>query len=377
MSNKKILFLIRSLNYGGAERQLVALARGIHERGHQVVVAAFYQDGPLEHDLHEAGVPVISLGKRKRWDVFPFLLRLVRLIRCEKPDILHGYLSEANLLTILLKPLFPRIKMVWGVRASNTDLNQYDWLARFLFPVQCFFSRFADIIIVNSNAGRDYHQKHGFPNRKMVVIPNGIDTQIFKPDAGARIRIRAEWGIKEDEKLIGLVARLDPMKDHPVFLRAAAILTKERQDVRLVCIGDGPEPYKAELKRLSGELGLENKLLWTGTRSDMPFVYNALDIATSSSYGEGFPNVIGEAMACGVPCVVTDVGDSALIVGESGIVVPPKNSELLKLALLRMLSRIETQNNFTHREMCRSRIIKNFSESNLINTTLNSIKEIL
>lgn len=330
MSNKKILFLIRSLNYGGAERQLVALSKGLHERGHKVVVAVFYQSGPLERDLHEAGVSVIILDKHKRWDVFPFLLRLVRLIRCEKPDIVHGYLPVPNLLTILLKPLFPPIKMVWGVRASNMDLSQYDRLSRFLFRIECFFSRFADIIIVNSNAGKEYHQKHGFPGKKMVVIPNGIDTEIFKPDAEARNRIRAEWGIKEDEILIGLVARLDPMKDHPTFLRAASILARERGDVRFMCIGDGPESYKTELQRLSDKLGLENTLIWAGTRVDMPSVYSALDIATSSSYGEGFPNVIGEAMACGVPCVVTDVGDSAWIVGETGVVVPYKNPEALK-----------------------------------------------
>lgn len=372
----KILFLIRSLNYGGAQRQLVTLVKGLHERGHQVVVAAFYQDGPLEQDLHEAGVPVIILDKRKRWDVFPFLWRLICLVHREKPDILHGYLFEANLLTTLLKPMFPRIRMIWGVRASNMDLSQYDWLSRLLFRVACFFSRFADIIIVNSNAGRDYHQRHGFPNSKMVVIPNGIDTEIFKPDAEARIRIRAEWGIKENEILIGLVARLDPMKDHPVFLRAAAILAKDRGDVRFVCIGDGPEPYKTELKRLSDQLGLENKLLWAGLRSDMSSVYSALDIATSSSsYGEGFPNVIGEAMACGVPCVVTDVGDSAWITGNAGIVAPPKNPELFAQALVRMLDKISDSCDFTLRELCRRRIVENFSVSHLITATLNSIQQ--
>lgn len=368
MSNKKILFLISTLTYGGAERQLVALAKGLHERGHKVVVVVFYHGGPLERDLHEAGVSVIILGKRKRWDVFPFLLRLVRLIRCEKPDILHGYLPVSNLLTILFKPLFPRIKMVWGVRASNMDLSQYDWLTRFLFTIECFFSRFADTIIVNSNTGRDYHQKRGFPNRKMVVILNGIDTEIFKPDAEARTRIRAEWGIKENEKLIGLVARLDPMKDHPTFLEAAAILVKERKDVHFICVGDGSSDYRKKLHTLSKELGLTDRLIWAGTREDMPAEYNALDIATSSSYGEGFPNVIGEAMACGVPCVVTDVGDSAWIVGDTGIVLAPKSPEsivkgwnsLLSLDLTKMMSL---------KEKVRRRVIENTSVQKMVYNT--------
>lgn len=369
MSNKKILFLTRSLNYGGAERQLVALAKGLHERRHKVEVAVFYHGGPLERDLQEAGVPVISLGKRKRWDVFPFLWRLICLVYREKPDILHGYLFEANLLTILLKPMFPRVRMIWGVRASNVDLSQYDWLARLLFRVACFFSRFADTIIVNSNAGKEYHQKRGFPEKKMVVIPNGIDTEIFKPDAGSGTRIRTEWGIKEDEKVIGLVARLDPMKDHPTFLEAAAILVKERKDVRFVCVGDGPDLYKSRLRELSCKYGLETKLIWTGTRSDMPFVYNTLDIATSSSsYGEGFPNVIGEAMACGVPCVVTDVGDSGWIVGDTGIVLAPKSpgsivmgwNSLLSLDLTKMMSL---------KEKVRRRVIENMSVQKMVYNT--------
>lgn len=372
----KIIFLIRSLNYGGAERQLVTLAKSLHELSYFVLVAVFYSEGPLEKDLREAGVQVVILDKRGRWDVFPFLWRLVRLVWREKPDIIQGYLPVPNLLTILLKPLFPRIRMVWGVRASNMDLSRYDWLARLVFRIECFFSRFADLIIVNSNAGRNYHLKHGFPESKMVVIPNGIDTEQFKPDFAARARLRAEWGIKEHEKLIGIVARLDPMKDHPTFLRAAAILAKEREDVRFVCVGDGPEPYSSEMKELSRECGLEGKLIWTGVCNDMPAVYNALDIVSSSSYGEGFPNVVGEAMACGVPCIVTDVGDSALIVGETGIVVPPKNSQTLANGLMVMLKNLNNNPSLLN-EQVRKRIISQFNQESLVDKTAEVLNIIL
>jgi glycosyltransferase involved in cell wall biosynthesis len=259
-------------------------------------------------------------------------------VRHEKPEILHGYMPVPNLLAVLLKPLFPRIRMVWGVRASNVDLSRYDRLSRVVFRLECFFSRFADLIIVNSHAGRDYHLKHGFPEGKMVVVHNGIDTERFIPSPEARSRVRKEWGIADNEKLIGIVARLDPMKDHPTFLKAASLLAKEQDNVRFVCVGDGPEPYKSELKRLSRELGLESKLIWAGAHSDMPAVYNAMDVAASSSFGEGFSNVIGEAMACGVPCVATDVGDSALIVGDAGAIAPPRNPEALARSLGQMLS---------------------------------------
>ncbi|OQW92595.1 MAG: group 1 glycosyl transferase [Thiotrichaceae bacterium IS1] len=355
----KIILLIRSLNYGGAERQLTVLAKGLHQRGHQVKVAVFYAGGPLETDLGEAGIPIIHLNKQSRWEIFGFMLRLVRTIKQEQPNVLHGYLGIPNILTALLKPFLTHTKIVWGVRASNVDLNRYGWLAQFSYRIECWLSRFADLIICNSHAGMKYATQHGFPGNKMVVIPNGIDTERFRPDLEARRRIRSEWAVADNEILIGLVARLDPMKDHPTFLKAVALLAKERQDVRFVCVGDGPALYKAKLHALAHQLELDDKLIWAGARRDMPAVYNALDIASSSSYGEGFPNVVAEAMACGVPCVVTDVGDSAWIVGNTGKVVPhsiPKEltkawqsylEEDLKQRGFRSRNRIEEQFNLT------------------------------
>jgi glycosyltransferase involved in cell wall biosynthesis len=364
-----ITFLIRSLNYGGSEGQLVALARELHERRHRVVVVVFYPGGPLEKELREAGVAVRGLDKRGRWDLAGFLLRLVRLLHEEKPDVLHGYLGSPNILTVLLKPIFPRTRMVWGVRASNMDLDRYDWLARLHYKVERRLSRFADLIVVNSRAGLNHAIANGFPKNKMVVVPNGLDTKRFSPDPEARRRVRAEWGVAESEELIGLVGRLDPMKDHPTFLRAAALLVRERGNVRFVCVGDGPADYRRELHALGEGLGLAQRLIWAGARGDMPAVYNALDIATSASYGEGFPNVVGEAMACGVPCVATDVGDSASIVGETGVVVPPKNPEALatgwKISLGRDRSEMALK--------ARLRVEENFSVERLVERTEKAI----
>ncbi|MDH4220896.1 MAG: glycosyltransferase, partial [Candidatus Aminicenantes bacterium] len=188
--------------------------------------------------------------------------------------------------------------------------------------------------------------QRGFPERKLVVIHNGIETDRFFTDLEARARIRAQWGVREGEKLIGIVARFDPMKDHVTFIRAAALLSNQRPDVRFVCVGNGQEPYKSELYSLSHKLSLDDKLIWVGAREDMPSVYNALDIAVSSSYEEGFPNVIVEAMACGVPCVVTDVGDSAMIVGNEGVVVPPRDSDALLAGLSQAMNRVKPDRSF-------------------------------
>ncbi|MDQ2799318.1 MAG: glycosyltransferase, partial [Armatimonadota bacterium] len=190
-------------------------------------------------------------------------------------------------------------------------------------------------------------------------------TEKFSPDLAARRRLRAAWGIQEEEILIGHVGRLDPMKDHPTFLRAAAALARERERLRFVCIGDGSAPYREELHALGRQLGLEHCLIWAGPRSDMPAVQNALDIAVSSSIGEGFPNVIGEAMACGVPCVVTDVGDSAWIVGETGIVVPSSNPDALANGLRKLLDADRS----THAQQVRGRIVENFGIRRLSQST--------
>ncbi|MDR4499804.1 MAG: glycosyltransferase [Candidatus Scalindua sp.] len=368
MSKKKILFLTRTLNYGGAERQLVSLAQGLHKNGLYVRVVVLYPEIPLAKELFSSGVPVTILNKRGRWDVIGFIWRLVRLVQCECPHIIYGFLPVPNLLTIILKFFFRRTIMVWGIRASNLDMSFYDWLGRLIFKIQCIFSRFSNLIIVNSNAGFDYHLKHGFPKTKMVVIPNGIDTNRFKPNIKERERVRAAWGIKEHEKLIGLVARLDPMKDHITFVSAAAILAKERKDVKFVCIGSGPETYKSKIKNISRKLGLERKLVWEDSRIDIQFIYNALDIATSSSFGEGFSNVLGEAMACGTPCVGTDVGDSAWIIGKTGVVVPPKNPNAL-LEGWKILLTLPMQKLAHLSEDARRRIIENFSVSKMIQTT--------
>lgn len=326
----KIAFLIRDLNYGGAQRQLVTLVKALAQQGFDTTILCFYPDGPLEKNLKDSQVKIISLDKRGRWDFFSFFLRLIHHLKEIRPNVLHGYLSESNLMTIFTKPFFPSIRIIWGVRVSDVNLIYSDWLSRVNFQWECFFSSFADLIIVNSKAGRDYHIAHRFPADKMVVIPNGIDTERFKPDREARVKLRSQWGILEETILIGLVGRLAPMKDHPTFLRAATLLCKDRQDVSFVCVGTGPEDYTQELYHLAEQLGISEKVIWAGSRADMAVVYNALDILSSSSaYGEGFANVIGEAMACGVPCVVTDVGDSAWIVENTGIVVPPQNPEAL------------------------------------------------
>jgi len=364
----KIIFLVRSLNYGGSERQVVLLAKGLKERGHSIIVAVFYMEGEFERELNESKVRVHLLEKGGRWDAVGFFFRLGAFIRREKPDVLYSLLAIPNILSLLVKLFCPSIRVVWGLRASNVELKHYDWVIGFSYFLERKLSPFVPTIIVNSRAGQTYAGLKGFPSEKMIVISNGIDTEEFRPDPSVRKRLRELWGVSDSEILIGLVGRLDPMKDHPTFLKAAALLLRERKDVRYVCVGDGLPAYRLQLQELNKDLGLDHWLVWAGARDDMAAVYNAMDFAcSSSSFGEGFSNVIGEAMACGVPCVVTDVGDSAWIVGPTGEVVPIRNPQALVDGWRRMLGRLHDQPSF--RLEARDRIVQHFGlESLLVKT---------
>lgn len=367
--SENILFFIRSLNAGGAERQLVITAKGLVARGHKVTVLTFYKGGFYADELTDTKVQLLSLHKRGRWDLLAFFYRLFVVLRQQAPDVIYSFLGTANILTVLLRPFIPPTRVIWGVRASNMDLDQYDWLSRWSYRVECRLARFADVIVTNSHAGLEHALTHGFPRKIMAVIPNGIDTGHFHPNKSAGERVRKEWNIAEDEQLIGVVGRIDPMKGLPTFLEAAVLAKQQGLKMRFVCIGDGKAAYKNTIHKLATTLGLDDVLIWAGRRSDMVAVYNALDIASSSSsYGEGFPNVIGEAMSCGIPCVVTDVGDSALVVGKTGLVVPAENSGALSAAWLEMLS-LDTAKFDGLSAAVRIRVVSEFSVSALLEST--------
>jgi glycosyltransferase involved in cell wall biosynthesis len=360
-----VLFLVRSLEVGGAERQLVVLALGLLHTGHAVDVAVFYGGGELESELRGAGIAVHDLRKRGRWDNVALGWRVGRLVRRLRPDVLHGYLGGANIAAAVMRWMYPGVRVAWRIAASYVDLARFDRAARWTYGIEARLARLADLVVVNSRAGRNYCLQRGFPAATLQVVPNGIDSSRFRRDEPGRARLRAEWNVRDDECLVGIVARLDPMKDHPTFLRAAAQLAQSRNGVRFVCVGDGATEYAASLRRLATQLGLDDVLTWAGARSDMAAVYSALDVLCSSSYGEGFPNAIGEAMCCGVPCVATDVGDCNWIIGNTGVLVAAKNADALRNGLLELVNRDAGQRRALG-EQARARIAGHFDRGALI-----------
>jgi len=373
-----IFFLIRSLNIGGTERQLIELVKGLDKNTYEITVGLFYDGGILREELTAMeGVKLLPLYKSGRWDLIRFCTRLITILSRSKPHILYSFLPDANLVGLISGRITRVKQIVWGVRASNMNVSRYDWLARMSLRLSAFLSRFPDAIITNSFAGLRFHKDIGYKTERMKVIPNGIDTKLFKPDHLSGFRLRDEWGIDEEMITIGLVGRLDPMKDHATFLRAVKIFDQKECSVRFVCVGDGKEPYKSEIHFLCRRLGVNGSIIWAGERCDMTAVYNSMDIVTSSSsFGEGFPNVIGEAMACGVPCVVTDIGDSAIIVGETGIVVPPEDPQSLADGWRSMLKRLNDKS-YSIKERARTRIVSHYNSEIFIQKTSKKFLDLL
>ena len=366
----RILFFIGRLGIGGTERQIAQLALRFSQFDHQITLVTLYPGGQnwiWLGDRNTSKLSVLSLYNRKKvnglltfcqlvWAV----VRLRHLIRKKHINVLYSNLYMTNLIAWFACLGLKRILLVWGIRASNMTLN---WKRFIPFKICRWLSFRVSLLIANSRAGLAYHESQGYKARRHVVIYNGIDTNHFKPDQKAGERIRTQWCVGDNEKLIGIVGRLDPVKGYDTFIKAAALLVKERKDLRFVCVGDGPELYKSELIAMSSSLGLNDRMIWTGALADMQTVYSSFDVVASSSKGEGFANVIGEAMACDVPCVVTDVGDSAWIVGDTGVVVPPQDpialAQGLKTALENDLNVISP----------RRRIIEQFSLERLLHRT--------
>lgn len=322
----KIMLFIRSLGLGGAERQLLILADRLSE-SHEVTILTFYdQVGYDQSFLRNGKYSLISLSKRGRWDILGFLARFLFVVKRERPDIIYAFMSTASVVSVFSKLLLPRIAVVWGVRSSNMNLNLYGVLPRVFRWLECKMSALSDLVISNSLSGCEQAISDGFLSRNMLVIPNGIDTNYFAYSEMAREQIRCECDIPMDAFVIGTVARHDPMKGLENLLAAASEFLKTKKNVYFLMVGSGTSEYTQNLKNIAKSLEIEYCVRWVGKSSVVKPYYSAMDLFTSSSiFGEGFSNAIGEAMATGLPVVVTDVGDSKKIVGHSGFVVEPNS----------------------------------------------------
>jgi glycosyltransferase involved in cell wall biosynthesis len=255
--------------------------------------------------------------------------RLAGWLRYDKPDLLQTWLYHADLLGILAARVARIRVVVWNIRNSELELSQYRRLSGWVVRICSWLSGWPQAVICNSHAGRDFHARFGYRPSCWMVIPNGINTEVFKPDLEAYRSLRRELGLAPDTVLIGQVARYHPMKNQTGFLAAAGELLRTGGDAHFVMVGQDIGEENADLVEAVRQQGLTGRVHMLGRQEAMPRIEAALEILTSASFGEGFPNVVAEAMACGVPCVVTDVGDSALLVGGTGKIIPPRDTHAI------------------------------------------------
>ncbi len=365
--DRPVWLVIRSLERGGAERQAAVLAAGLARRGIEVRVLTFYAGGSLEQEVIDAGVQVVHLEKRGRWDLVRFLWSFLREVRRGRPGWLVPYMTAPDLLCSLGGVAVPGTTVVWNVAGSQRDPRFVNRLERIAEQVQSRATRLADAVVVNSEAGRRHLLATGFPAALTVTVHNGVDTSVFAPSPASRAAGRTTIGVDDDAVVLGVVGRLHPVKGHSWAIRAMAVAARELPRATLVCIGRGTPEERAPLDREIEELGLADRVRWIDQQADVVPVLNALDVIVSPSESEGLANVLLEAMSCGVPAVVTDVGDSAMAVGALGTVVPPCDAEQLGQA---MVAAAAKAGDSSVRQAVRASVIERFSEAVLIERTL-------
>lgn len=333
----KVVHLITDLDVGGAEVVMARLVGGLDAARSASSVISLSSIGSVGASLAKNNIPVYAIGMDPGRLNGAALWRLIQLLRRLQPDILQTWLYHADFAGVIAGRLAGVGRVVWNIRCAELDPADHPRSLRFLLKILAALSGSPAAIVCNSVAGRREHERLGYHPRRWQIISNGFDTEIFHPDPVARATIRDELGLTDGVPLVGLLARLHPMKDHPTFLRAAALIAQTRSDVQFVAAGRGVDK-SADLASLAQALSIQGRVSLLPERNDSPQFLAALDVAVSASYGEAFPNVIGEAMSCGTPCVVTDVGDSRRLVGETGCVVRPRDPAALAAGVVQMLA---------------------------------------
>ncbi len=331
------MHVITGLCTGGSEMMLYRLLSALDRERFSPAVISLREEGPLAEKIRALGIPVKALGMRPGFANPLAQARLAGWLRAAQPALVQTWMYHADLLGGLAAR-WVGLPVIWGLHNNVLDRRSTKRFTFWTVKACAWFSPWLPAKIIScSAAAAESHARLGYRREKMVVIPNGFDLQAFRPDAAARASVRAELGLPDDAPLIGLVARYDPIKDHHNFVEAAAYLRQRFPEVHFLLCGEGVTWQNAELGGWIRQKGLSSSFHLLGRREDAPRLTAALDIATNSSIGESFSNAIGEAMACGVPCVVTDVGDSAYIVGETGKVVPVGDSQALARAWQELL----------------------------------------
>ena len=328
-------------------------------------VISLMDEGTYGEKIRELGVPITSIGMKSGVPTLLSCNKLLKTVKEAVPDIIQGWMYHGNFAAYFAQRYAAsKSHLLWNIRHSLYDLSYEKGTTRFVIKTNRFFSAKPIRILYNSRISRRQHEDFGFSSKRGMVIPNGIDVEKFVPCPEKARLVRTQLAIPDNAFVIGHVARFHPMKDHHLFLRSAAKLAKKYNNIYFLLCGRNVVPENMKLLSAIPQ-SLCQRFIFLGERHDIPELFCAMDCFSSSSYGEGFPNVVGEAMASGIPCVVTNVGDSAYIVGDAGIVVPPRDSLALAAGLEKIFLMTDDERKQLQKK-ARARIVERFSLSAIV-----------
>ena len=361
-----IALLIPDLQLGGAERQVALLAANIGSSQFVPLVITLRPAGALVEELERKRISIHCLSAKSPFRV---LWRLLSCLRKNNVEILHSFLLTANAYALLARLLMPRLRVVTGVRDAIEDRRIWETSlrerlrTRMLLSVVGALRHFAVAQIANSRTAVRIAHRHGDP--KLQVILNGVDVTRWAPAVSARHRLRQQYNIPAATRVVATVANCSAYKDYPTLIRAAARVLYVHSDVVFLAFGNTATAEGEKARALVHQLGIHRRFLFAGLLRDLQLFLPGADVFCLASAVEAFPNATSEAMSCGVPPVVTDVGDSAMIVGDTGIVVPPHSFEKLAEAIGRLLDFGETERRQLG-SMARDRIVLQFSIEKMV-----------
>lgn len=363
----KLLFVISGLSTGGAENMMIKLLDRFDRERFDITVISLTSGGELADRVTRQGIPLYQLNMAFGISGLFAFYELFKLIRKIKPDVVQTWMYHADLLGGVAARLCGINKIVWGIRNSNLDPVTTSRATRGVVRICSLISHAVPKAIIScSNKALEVHARLGYDRAKMFVIANGFDLEEFHPDGSSAKHFRTRLGLSDQSIVIGIVGRFDPQKDHQGFFKAVSIVANLFPEIQIVALGKGVDESNRTLMNFVENNNLQSKTHLLGLRSDVHKIMPAFDVYVSASaYGEAFPNVLGEAMASGVPCVTTDVGDSSWIVGDAGLSVEPRNPDELAAAIIKIL-RLSNDERMLMGKKGRERVLRFFEIKNIV-----------
>ncbi len=358
----RILHCITGLTGDGAQRVLLRLTHLLRERSFESFVVNLGPRTPLVSEFEAAQVSVTSLGASPQMLHMPYVVTSMRrILKKIEPDVIQGWMYHANVISLIASSLTKgRTPVAWNIRRGMEDYRERSRSTRAVIRLSSVLSSYVDSIVYCSSVCRSQHEAYGYDSRRGHIVYNGFDREKFHMDEQSRHEARTLFSARTNEIVIGNVGRFDVAKGHRYLVEAFARLAARVRNVRLVCVGRGMDGTNMEIRDLIARAGIADRVALLGERESVERIFPGFDVYCSASINEGFPNVIAEAMACALPCVVTNVGGSAEVVGDSGVIVPSRSGEALAEGLYRYV-RLSTVERRVVGERARERVIAQFS----------------